>query len=251
MRSELDALLCVDTIYRALPGGVWTLGLARKCGYDDTFLLASRRVIASLVRNWKPFLRRVALVESGGDPTDPEHKSGWPMLGPLLPRLITLLTERDPAFKNSTVHVVSTEWPRPTKADEAAPWWKAVRHHPGKRHWDGPEHDWKDARNRMDKEHYLGTKDAPDDAICRGQLRRYCTRSRTSTESGAAGAWCSRRAATRRGAAYGPPLPSEPKPEALLPDFWPAFWNMAARRGGRSAPHCPLQHTPPTRRRLV
>ena len=31
VRSELDALLCVDTIYRALPpGGVWTLGLASK-----------------------------------------------------------------------------------------------------------------------------------------------------------------------------------------------------------------------------
>ena len=41
-----------------------------------------------------------------------------------------------------------------------------MRHHPGKRL--GPEHDWKDARNRRDQEHYLGTKDAPDDAICRG-----------------------------------------------------------------------------------
>ena len=34
-----------------------------------------------------------------------------------------------------------------------------------------------------------------------------------------------RRDETRRG--YGPPLPSEPRPEALLPDFWPAFWERA------------------------
>ena len=201
VRSELDALLCVDTIYRALPGGVWTLGLARKCGYDDTFLLASRRVIASLVRNWKPFLRRVALIESGGDPEDPEHKSGWPMLGPLLPRLITVLTERDPAFRNSTVHVVSSEWPRPTKADEAAPWWKAVRHHPGKRHWDGPAHDWADARNREDNEHYLGTKDAPDEAICRGHFYLHKIKAVDGIRSGW-GLWW-RRAATRRGSATG------------------------------------------------
>ena len=244
VRSELDALLCVDTIYRALPSGVWTLGLARKCGYDDTFLLASRRVIASLGRNWKPFLRRISLIESGGDPEDPEHKSGWPMLGPLLPRLITLLTERDPALKNSTVHVVSSEWPRPTQDDEAAPWWKAVRHHPGKRHWDGPEHDWKDARNRRDQEHYLGTKDAPDDAICRGHFYLHKIKDVDGIRSGWGLVLEARRDEKRLG--YGPPLPSEPRPEALLPNFWPAFWERAEE----VELHCSLQHQPPTRRHL-
>ena len=245
VRSELDALLCVDTIYRALPAGVWTLGLARKCGYDDTFLLASRKVIASLERNWKPFLRRIALIESGGDPEDPEHKSGWPMLGPLLPRLITLLIERDPALKNSTVHVVSSEWPRPTQDDEAAPWWKAVRHHPGKRHWDGPEHDWADARNRRDKEHYLGTKDAPDEALCRGHFYVHKIKDVDGIRSGWGLVLEARRDETRRG--YGPPLPSIPHPEALLPDFWPAFWERAEE----TELHCSLQHTPPTRRRRL
>ena len=139
------------------------------------------------------------------------------MLGPLLPRLITLLTERDPALKNSTVHVVSSEWPRPTQDDEAAPWWKAVRHHPGKRHWDGPEHDWKDARNRRDQEHYLGTKDAPDDAICRGHFYLHKIKDVDGIRSGWGLVLEARRDETRRG--YGPPLPSEPKPEALEPDY--------------------------------
>ena len=100
-------------ISRAGASGPWALPGVR---LRDTFLLASRTVIASLARNWKlPAARHVDRVR--GDPEDPEHKSGWPMLGPLLPRLITLLTERDPALKNSTVHGV-LEWPRPTQDDE-------------------------------------------------------------------------------------------------------------------------------------
>ena len=54
-----------------------------------------------------------------------------------------------------------------------------------------------------------------------------------------------RRDETRRG--YGPPLPSAPEPEALLPNFWPAFWERAAE----VELHCSLQHKPPTRRRLA
>ena len=117
-------------------------GVSRRCRTTRTLARANRRLVGGTARHHRP----------------------------LLPRLVTLLSERDPAFKNSTVHVGATEWPRPTNADESAPWWKAVRHHPGKRHFDGPEHDWTDARNRRDKEHYLGTRDAPDEAICRGHF---------------------------------------------------------------------------------
>ena len=45
VRSEPDAVLCIDTIYRALPSSEdWVLGFQRKCGYDDTFYLMSRTV---------------------------------------------------------------------------------------------------------------------------------------------------------------------------------------------------------------
>ena len=46
---------------------------------------------------------------------------------------------------------------------------------------------------------------------------------------------------------YGPPLPSEPQPEALLPNFWPAFWERAEE----VELHCDLQHKPLTRRRRL
>ena len=119
-----------------------------------------------------------------------------------------------------------------------------MRHHPGKRHWDGPEHDWKDALNRRDKEHYLGTKDAPDEALCRGHFYVHKIKDVDGIRSGWGLVLEARRDETRIG--YGPPLPSEPRPEALLPDFWPAFWERAEE----VELQCPLQHKPPTRRRL-
>ena len=119
-----------------------------------------------------------------------------------------------------------------------------MRHHPGKRHWDGPDHDWADARNRRDQEHYLGTKDAPDEDICRGHFYLHKIKAVDGIRSGWGLVLEARRDEKQRG--YGPPLPSEPQPEALLPDFWPAFWERAEE----TELHCNLQHQPPTRRRL-
>ena len=119
-----------------------------------------------------------------------------------------------------------------------------MRHHPGKRHWDGPEHDWKDARNRRDQEHYLGTKDAPDEAICRGHFYLHKIKDADGIRSGWGLVLEARRSEKLLG--YGPPLPSEPQPEAVLPDFWPAFWKRAEEK----EVHCSLQHKPPNRRRL-
>ena len=99
VRVELDALVCVETLARAPPPPPpfeFALGFDRKCGYDDTFLALSRGAAEALVRHWNA-LRLVALRESGSV-ADADalggYVGGWPMLGPVLPKLFAWL-ERD------------------------------------------------------------------------------------------------------------------------------------------------------------
>ena len=85
----------------------------------------------------------------------------------------------------------------------------------------------------------------PQTAICRGHFYLHKIKAGDGIRSGWGLVLEARRDETRIG--YGPPLPSDPRPEALLPNFWPAFWERAEE----TELHCPLQHTPPTRRRLA
>ena len=116
-----------------------------------------------------------------------------------------------------------------------------MRHHPGKRHWDGPEHDWADARNRRDQEHYLGTKDAPDDAICRGHfyLHKIKDVDGIPERLGPGRRGAPRREAARLRAAAPVGTPARGPPPELLARV------LGARRGDRAALPAPTYAADP------
>jgi len=246
LRAELDSVLCIDTIFRSLPSNdeKWTLGLRRKCGYDDTFLLASRAILQALIDHWiDGGLRNFALIEAGGNINNPEKNPGWPMLGPVLPRLIyflvhnkTYYTTNITILATNSTHLVSSEWPHPSLEESSAPWFGAVAHSPHPSHWDGVTHNWNQGMNPRSKT-FLGTHiPGVKDQLCFGHFYLH----KVKSISGIKKAWeiimYARLAEKKSNIGYGPPLPTEFEKidnngtRHFYPDIWPDFWQHAKEK---------------------
>ena len=152
-----------------------------------------------------PELRKIALLESGGQLEDPAGHPGWPMLGPILPRLLTYL--------GLNVHIVSSQWPHPSAETEQAPWFGAVRHSPGFSTYDGPQHDWNDFLNASSKK-FLGSTDSHDH-VCHGHFYVH----KIKSPIGLANGWSL--VVTAREQDH------DGLDDDMYQNFWPDLWNAS------------------------